>query len=277
MKQRKVLCSTLFLLAVLVSSLTAGTGVMIVTTHTTTAKPEDKMTNKTYVDSDRMRIETQAMGGTQVIIFRQDKGLFWIIDQKAGTYMEITKQDLQQMKAKMKEASAMMEERMKGLPPEQKQMMEKMMQSRGMPMAQPAGVKTTYKKVASDEKVNEWVCAKYEGYRESKKVKEVWTTDWKSLGFTPESFKVMKDLSEFFEDFAKDLASSFDKIGSEEWEKQQGYAGIPVKTQAYTDGQLRDTTEVAEVKQETLSATLFDLPERLTKKEMPFKQMPPAR
>jgi hypothetical protein len=278
MKQRKVLFGALFVLAVFVSSLAAGTGVVIVTTHTTTAQPEDKTTNKTYVDSDRMRMETQAMGGMQIVIFRQDKGLFWIIDQKGKTYMEITKQDFQQMKAKMNEAKAMMDERMKSLPPEQRQMMEKMMQGRGMPAMQPAGtIKTTYKKVASGEKVNQWVCAKYEGYREDNKVKEVWTTDWKSLGLTPESFKVMKDLGEFFEDFAKDMASSFDKIGSEEWEKEQGYSGIPVKTLSYADGKLRAATEVTEVKQESLSAALFDLPEGLTKKEMPYKQMPPMR
>jgi hypothetical protein len=161
----------------------------------------------------------------------------------------MTKQDFQQMKAKMNEAKTMMDERMKSLPPEQRQMMEKMMQGRGMPAMQPAGaVKTTYKKTASGEKVNQWVCAKYEGYHGDEKVKEVWTIDWKSLGLTPESFKLMKELSEFFEDFAKDVASSFDKVGSEEWEKEQGYAGIPVKTLSYTDGKLR---------------------------EMPFKQMPP--
>jgi hypothetical protein len=266
MKPRKTLFTALLLLAGFVSALTASTGVVIVTTHAATAKPEDKMTNKIYVDSDRMRMEAQALGGNQVVIFRQDKGLFWVIDQKAATYMEITKQDLQQMKAKMKETNAMMEERMKNLPPEQKQMMEKMMQGRDMPMGQSAGVKTIYKKAGISEKVNQWVCAKYEGYRENKKIKEVWTTDWKSLGLTPENFKVMKDLSEFFEEFAKDMASSFDQVGSEEWEKQQGYSGIPVKTLAFTDGHLRASTEVTEVKQESLDPKLFDLPEKLTKK-----------
>jgi hypothetical protein len=278
MNHRKVLLGALFALAIWASSLAAGTGVVIVTTHATAGRPEDKMTNKTYVDSDRMRMEAQAMGGTQIVIFRQDKGLFWIIDQKSKTYMEMTKQDFQQMKAKMNEAKAMMDAQMKNMPPEQRQMMEKMMQGRGMPAAQPAGtIKTAYKKTAAGEKVNQWVCAKYEGYREDKKVKEVWTTDWKSLGLTAESFKVMKDLSEFFEDFAKDMASSFDKIGSEEWEKEQGYAGIPVKTLSYTDGKLRSATEVTEVKQESLPAALFNLPAGLTKKEMPLKQMPPMR
>ncbi len=278
MNYRKVFLGTLSVLAILASSLTAGTGVVIVSTQTTTAKPEDKMTNKTYVDSDRMRMEAQAMGGTQIVIFRQDKGLFWIIDQKGKTYMEITKQDFQQMKAKMNEAKTMIDEQTKHLTPEQKQMMEKMMQSRGMPAMQPAGAaKITYKKAASGEKVNQWVCARYEGYREDKKIKEVWTTDWKSLGLTPESFKVMKDLSEFFAEFAKDMASSFDKIGSEEWEKQQGYTGIPVKTLSYMDGKLRSATEVTEVKQESLAPTLFELTPELTKKEMPFKQMPSMR
>jgi hypothetical protein len=278
MKPRKAFFGTLFILAILASSLAAGTGVVIVATHTTTAQPGAKMTNKTYVDSDRMRMEAQAMGGTQIVIFRQDKGLFWIIDQKGKTYMEITKQDFQQMKAKMNETKSMMEEQTKHLTPEQQQMLKKVMSGRGMPGTQPAStVKTAYKKIAAGEKVNQWVCAKYEGYREDKKVKDVWTTDWKSLGLTPESFKLMKELGEFFEEFTKDMASSFDKIGSEEWEKEQGYAGIPIKTLSYTDGKLRSATEVTEVKQENLAPALFELTPELKKKEMPFKQMPPTR
>ncbi len=278
MNHRKAFFGALFALAVFASSLAAGTGVVIVATHTTTAQPDAKMINKTYVGSDRMRMEAQAMGGTQIVIFRQDKGLFWIIDQKAKTYMEITKQDFQQMKAKMNETKTMVDEQTKHLTPEQQQMLKKVMSGRGMPTAQSAGtIKTTYKKVASGEKVNQWVCAKYEGYREDQKVKEVWTTDWKSLGLTPESFKLMKDLGEFFEDFTKDMASSFDKVGSDEWEKEQGYTGIPVKTLSYTDGKLRAATEVTEVKQESLPPTLFDLKPDLTKKELPFKQMPSMR
>jgi len=187
--------------------------------------------------------------------------------------MEITKQDMQAMQAKMDEAKTKMDEQMKNVPEAQREMVKKMMAGR-VPMAQAAGaIKTSYKKVASGEKVNQWVCAKYEGSREEKKVKDVWTADWKSPGLTAETFKVMKDLSEFFEGFAKDMAASFDKVGSEEWEKERGYTGIPVKTLSYSDGQLRSTTEVTEVKQGEFAAALFDLPAGLMKKDM-FKQMP---
>lgn len=271
MKFRKVMCGALggFLLSI--ASLNAG--VTISTTHTTTAQPNDKSVNKTFVDSDRLRVETQSLGANQIVIFRQDKGLFWVISAKDKTYMEITKQDLQAMKAKMSEAKSMMDEKMKDMPPAQREMMEKMMKGR-MPMSMGAAtIKTTYKKVAAGAKVNQWVCAKYEGYREDKKVKEVWTTDWKSLGLTAETFNLMKNLGEFFEDFAKEMAADYDRVGSEEWEKAQGYAGIPVKTLSYFDGQLRSTTEVTEVKQGELAATLFELPAGLTKKELPFKQM----
>jgi hypothetical protein len=97
MHYRKAFYCALLTLAVFVSSLAAGTGVVIVTTQTTAAKPEAKTISKTYLESDRMRMEAQAMGGTQIVIYRQDKGLFWIIDPKAKTYMEITKQDFQLM------------------------------------------------------------------------------------------------------------------------------------------------------------------------------------
>lgn len=271
MKFWKVLCGVLGVFLMPAAALNAG--VTISTTHTTTAQPNDKSINKMYIDSDRLRMEVQNLGASQIVIFRQDKGLFWVITAKDKTYMEITKQDLQAMQAKMSEAKSMMDDKMKNLPPAQREMMEKMMKGR-MPMAPGAAtIKTTYKKVAAGAKVNQWVCAQYEGYREDKKVKEVWTTDWKSLGLTAETFNLMKNLGEFFEDFANEMAADYDRVGSEEWEKAQGYAGIPVKTLQYSDGQLRSTTEITEVRQESLAASLFDLPAGLTKKEMPFKQM----
>jgi hypothetical protein len=267
MKHLNAMYVALIGLTTAVSPLSAG--IIISATHTTTAKLNEMQINKTYVDSDRMRYESQSKGVNTIVIFRQDKGLFWVINPDK-TYMEITKQDMQ---AKMDEAKTQMDEQLKNVPEAQREMVKKMMAGR-MPMAQPAGtIKTTYKKVAAGEKVNHWSCAKYEGYREDKKTKEVWTTDWKSFGLTPEAFKLMKDITEFFEGFAKDMAANFDKVGSEEWEKEQGYAGIPVKTLSYSDGQLRSTTEVKEVKQENLAASLFDLPPGLTKKD-PFKQKP---
>ncbi len=270
MNSLKMIGMTLLGFAILASSLSAG--VTISATHTTTAKPDEKQLNKTYLDSDRMRYESQGKAGSTVVIFRQDKGLFWVINPDK-TYMEITKQDMQAMKAKMNEAQTILDEKMKNVPEAQREMVKKMMAGR-MPMAQSIGaIKTTYKKIAAGEKVKQWSCVKYEGYREDKKIKEVWTTDWKSLGLTPETFKIMKDISEFFENLSQDMAANFDKIGSEEWEKEQGYTGIPVKTLSYSEGQLRSTTEITEVKQGELAASLFELPTGLKKKDL-LQQMP---
>ncbi len=269
MKAKSMMLGMLFGLAVFASSLFSG--VIMVSTHTTTGRPNEKQVTKIYIESDRVRFESSGAVMNQVFIFRQDKELFWIIDQKSNTYMEMTKQDMQKMKEKLDQAKAQMEAQMKNMPPEQRQMMEKMMKGR-MPMMQQTAPPITYKKVASSEKVNQWVCSKYEGYRDDGKVKDIWTTDWKSLGLTAESFKAMKDLSEFFVEFAKEMASSFDQIGSEDWEKEKGYAGVPVKTIFYNNGQARSTTELTEVRQENLSAALFELPANLTKKEMPVGQ-----
>lgn len=267
MSPLKMKLSAVILLTVLVSSLSAG--VLVVSAQTSTLRPDQKETTQIYVDADRLRIETKGGAMSHVVIFRQDKQLFWMIDSKDGSYMEMRKEDVQQIQATMNESMKALEAQMKNLPPEQRQMMEQMMKgkmSTATPKKAPQGA---YKKTASGEKVNQWICDKYEGYFEGKKIKELWTTDWKQFGLSAEEFNVFKEIGEFFEGLAKNAPMTFDKVGSEEWAKEQGYAGIPVKTLSYLDGQLQGTMEITAARRQDFNASLFDLPAGLKKKEFP--------
>ena len=269
MKYIKSMLSVIFMIGVLVSPVEAG--VLMISVQESYVNSKGKIHSEAYVERDRMRVEIKGDDTDQTIIFRKDKEVFWAIDNKEKTLVEITRRDLQKIKEKMDEAMKMFEEQLKNMPPEQREMMEQMMKKQmSMKSTQ---TKTMYEKVASGEKVNRWVCDKYEGYREGRKKKEIWTTDWKHLGLNPEDFKVMKTMGEFFEEFSKGAASSFYKVGSEEWEKEQGYSGVPVKTIIYSDGQIREKTELKEIQQQDFSASLFDLPKGLKKKEIPWNRM----
>jgi hypothetical protein len=148
------------------------------------------------------------------------------------------------------------------MPAEQRAMMEKMMKSK-MP-ATPA--KTTYKQVATGQKVNQWTCTQYEGETEGKKESEVWTTDPKSLGLTPDDFNVLKAMSKFWEGMAKSGAKFF-KV--EEGQPAEGhYAGVPVKTVYYSEGKVSHTNELKSLERQDFEAAKFDLPSGFAKEEM---------
>src|SRR5262249_46834896 len=215
MKFFKLFCSVVCLMGICVSALAAG--VLIVSNHDTASGQKGSTTVKAYIDKDRMRVETGDKEVEQIFIFRQDKERFWLINTKDQTYIEMTKQHLQKIKEQVDGAMAMIQEKMKNLPPEQRKMVEQMMQGK-MPAAKLEAPKMVYKKVASGEKINQWICDKYEGIAKENDREEVWTTDWRQAGITAEDLKVMQGMGEFFAEFTKNQPFLL-HIGAKDWEK----------------------------------------------------------
>lgn len=262
MKHFKLIFYVIFMFGVSVPAVEAG--ILITSTQESHGQHRDTSTSKAYIDKNSMRVETNETNKEDIIIYRKDRDVFWVIDNKEKTYTELTRNDIKKMKSQMDDAMKKMEKELENMPPEQRAMIEKMMKGK-MP-AQPK--KTIYKKTASGIKINQWICDKYEGYSGGKKKKEIWTTDWKKLGFSQEHLDVMEGLSEFFSELTGDNTPFF-KAGSKQWEKEQGYPGIPVKTISYINGREKYTTEIKEISKQGFAPSLFELPDRLTKKEFP--------
>jgi hypothetical protein len=243
-------------------------GVVITTVEESYPHSAETDTGKVFIGENAMRVESGADGEDNIVIFRNDRKVFWIINTNDKTYTEMTKNDIREIKNQMDKAMQMMEEQMKNLPPEQRAMMEQMMKGSSMP-AQPE--KTVYKKVASGLNVNRWKCDKYEGYRSGKLIEEVWTTEWENLGIQQKDFLVMQSMGDFVRELTKDVASHF-HVGSDEWEKEQGYPGIPVRKISYFMGRPKHKTEIMDVKREAIDPSLFDLSPGFRKQTMPGMQ-----
>jgi len=257
-----------FLAGVWSSSLEAGS--LMVNQHESYSSPGDIMINNTYLDKKGMRVEMKGKDMDQLFIYRPDKRVFWVIDQKRKTYMELTEKGLQEMKQQVDKAQDIMSEHMKNIPPEQRKMMEEMMKEQKLkaPLEPP---KVIYTKVASGVKVNKWKCDKYEGVVGGVKIDEVWTTSYQQLGISPGDFKVMEDMSKFSEGFAGGQKTYF-QVDSKEAKKERVYSGIPVKMITYMDGNKQDRNELKEVKNQDFPASLFNLPKGVTKRGNPMEE-----
>jgi hypothetical protein len=240
----------------------AEAGVVITSIDTSFEDPRDSGTGTAYIGDNGMRAEERAEGESNIVIFRSDKEVFWVINKADSSYTEMTKKDIKKIKGQMDEAMRMMQEQIKNMPPEQREMMKEMMKGKGMP-AQPQ--KTVFKKVASGVRVGKWKCDKYEGYRGGQLTEEVCTTSWKKLGIDQKDFRVMQSMGEFMSELSPDAASGFN-VGSDEWEKEQGYPGVPVRTVSYSMGKKVFQTEIKEIKKQRIDSSLFQLPKGLTKR-----------
>ncbi|MEQ1573196.1 MAG: hypothetical protein ABL993_03015 [Vicinamibacterales bacterium] len=130
-------------------------------------------TNRMQMDRTHLRAETR--NGTEQVAIVYDGGgdLARMLNLDKKTYVEMTRAQVQQMGQQVSGAMAAMQAQMANMPPEQRAMIEQMMRGRGAGMPGMPGAtapaKIEYRRSGAD-KVGQWACNKYDGYREQEKV-----------------------------------------------------------------------------------------------------------
>ena len=239
-------------------ALSAHAGVTMVQTYEEIGGKQPASTNTIRLDKDKVRVDA-GTNPDSYFIYRGDKKVFWMVNTKDKSYMEMTEKDFEAMFAKVDEAMKKMQAQMENMPPEQKKMMEGMM-AKMMPGGAKT-TKTTYKKTGAGGTVNGWSTDKYEGIREGAKTSEVWTALPKNVNLDEKDFQVLKDMAKFFQKFAKNMP---EMVG----DKSNGLDGMPVKTISFKDGKPHFQSQLKEVKKESIAADLFEVPAGLTMKKM---------
>jgi len=232
----------------------AGAGILIVektTTGTTT------QTSQVQIEGGRMRVESPGRaGGQQTIIFDGTKQVMWIVDYTKKTYSEMTKADVDRAGGQLGGAMAQMQDQLKNMPPEQRAMVEKMMQGRGMTgMGAPPPQKTTYRPAGTD-KVGKWTCSKYDGYQDGQKTSEVCAVAPDALGFAMSDFDISRQLGDFLGKLMPQNSERVFRVGGAE---EQGFSGVPVR-RVFSTGQAQTTVELTDVSRQSFPASIFELP-----------------
>lgn len=228
-----------------------------------------KTTNQTVrVDNDRMMVDIHGERGHQTILFLGGAQLFRMIDHEKKSYREMTQQDMEQMGAQLNEAMAKMQEQLKNMPPAQREMMEKMMKGR-MPQMMGQGAAKTVYTAAGSGRVGQWDCAKYDGTRDGEKVSEVCAVGFGEFGFQPSDFAVMRKMAEFFTKIMPPGMKDAFTVGAEDWQKEQGFPGVPVLRTTFSHGKAEHRTTVKSVARADFDDALFEVPAGYKKEAMP--------
>lgn len=212
-------------------------------------------TARMHLAKDRIRIEQDESSGKHVLLFDAVKQTFWMIDVNKQTYIELTKEDMEQARTQMDTAMSAMREQLKNLPPEQRQRVEEMMQGRGEATT-PGVAPLQYRKVGTDQ-VARWTCDKYEGYQNNQKRREACTIAPEQLGLTPQDFAVVQQFA--------DTMSRMSPMGTERMaglptKADATLLGFPIRMLSLRDGQPASSWEVTDVQREVLPAAAFQVP-----------------
>ena len=228
-----------------------------------------KSTSQTIrIDNDRMAVDIQGERGCQTVVFLGSTQVFQMIDHEKQNYREMSQQDMEQIGSQMNDAMAKLQEQLKNMPPAQRQMMEKMMKGKmGQIMGQTAE-KTVYT-AAGAEKAGQWDCARYDGTRGGEKVSEVCAVEFGDLGIQASDFAVMQKMAEFFTKIMPEGLKDNFTVGSDRWQEEQGFPGVPVSRTTFRGGKAEQRTTVKSVTRAEFEDAMFEVPAGYKKEALP--------
>jgi hypothetical protein len=243
--------AALFLAGAATVASAASDDLTIVSKHTQDGKPAG--TSTSYLGSDHVRMG--AAEGHETIVDLKT-GVMTTLDGKKKTYYTVTKQDMEQMAAKLKE---------KMNDPETKKAMEAMAQMTAG-MATSSDVKKTgVTRTVAGFRCEEWAIT----MGGVSTIKECVTSD---LQYPVRSFAAYKEFSESM----KSVMSGFGpmaKSGAELAEKMKAIKGYPVATSSVIEvmgHRISTENEVTDVRHGSIPDSTWEIPAGYTKVENPM-------
>ena len=246
----------------------APAGVVIQYENTHPGHQTREKTGTMWVEKDRLRMDM----GERAAIYRVDKQVLWVLQEKEGTYMEMSKEQMKQVGEQLQSAMTQVQEQIKDLPPEQRKMVEQMMAGKmGEQGTKGQGPKKeeprTLAKTGKTETINGYPCVSYEATRGGRREQEIWVTDWKRFDLSAADFKVLEDFSVFIKDAMGPLVRQFSPSFMQKYADTEGpgaVPGVPIRT--VTDGPGgQSMTELKKIAREEIPASRFEIPAGLKK------------
>lgn len=224
---------------------------------------QDNEPQQLYVAEHALRGGTEEAG----MIFRGDRKILWVLQTKEKKYTEITEQDAKAMGEKVNEAMSQMQEAMKNMPPEQREMVQKMMAGK-MPMG--ATSKRTLATLGQNRTINGFACAGYTVTSDDGSVVEIWTADAKSLNLDFKDLAVLKEMADFMKTMVPGVDSFKELIKDYEHPREDEPPGFPVLTiHKDKSGKEKSRSELVKIDKGSIPAAQFELPAGFKKEKLP--------
>lgn len=218
-------------------------------TKNTTTKSE------ILIDTDRLRLND---GQSSVMFLTKGGDRMVMLNTARNEYQEMDKATMDSMAQQMGGMAAQLEAAMKGVPPEQRAMIEQMMKGR-MAQAAPAVAKAeTVFAAKGAGTVNGFRCTNYEGTEGGQKVSEVCAATPADLRLSAGDFQVTTRMQAFSQGLRDALQSGpLGAIIPQSSILLRGVDGIPVQTIKYSKGKAIEQTQVKSVTDATFTDADF--------------------
>ncbi len=237
-------------------SLFAGVKIVSENTNLTTKKVS---TDTILLDANRLRLDSDD-GKSVMFLTDGGRNRMVLLEKDKNQYQEIDEATMKQLAQQMSAAMEQMQAAMKNMPPEQREMMEKMMKGK-MPQAAAAAAapKTVYTAKGSGS-VNGFSCNKYEGDLSGVKESEVCAALPAQIKLTPADLAIFEKMKQFSSTLLTTLANSPVKINVPSgYGFDQGYEGFPIQKTDFENGQATRRSELKSITRTNFTDADFSL------------------
>ncbi len=222
-----------------------------------------------YAQSSMIRIDdVSAERSDGSMIFLGDRLLY--LDHRNKSYIVIDEAMLDDVSAQINNAMAEMEKQLAGLPPEQRAMVEQMMQGKMQGLMAQAGASKADPRVESlgSQRWQSYACEKFAVFEGDAKTQEVCAADLDAIDGADEVMQAFRTMATYI----TQLAESMPMMANENMnpgELMDQFDGFPVYTVDYVNGQPVEATSLESVTEKKLDTSLFAAPEGY-RREDPF-------
>ncbi len=209
-----------------------------------------------------MEIADHNKGNDGDIIFRGDRQEMVVVDHSEKTYLVMDKETIDSIAGQVNSAMSQMEEALKNVPKEQREMVERMMKDKMPANISPQLPKEEVVKKGDKKKINGYPCVRYDVLQDGNKVRELWVTDWKNVEGGDDAAAVFTKMAEFFEGMMKAVGQmGAQQVGKNMFAQMNELNGFPVVTKNFNDnGDLESESTLRSSKRRAIDPASFEPP-----------------
>lgn len=220
-----------------------------------------------YVSADRLAVNQ----GTTGMIYLAKKDLIWQYDTAKSMYIELTPQNMKQLKQKtdslVAEQIKSIKEQRSGMSEEEKAIMQKALDQLQH------GDSYSYQKIGAEKKVNGWSCTPIQVMVNGEPDEQMCVAPLKELGITASDMQVFDSLEKFYRNLGEGRSAQIVNLPG--LEKFLGYRAFPVEeiltsspSPSPSSASGKEVLLVQSIKHQAVPDSAFVLPQGLTKQSL---------
>jgi hypothetical protein len=222
--------------------------------------------DKIYAKGGMLRMDPHPEDGADdaTVLFRDDT--LWLIDHQEKRAHRVDKEGMEKVSAQISAAMKQMEVQMAQLPPEQQEMMKKMMRERMPAMAGALEGEAPERRVekGAAEKIGGYACTAYTMFSGERKVWEVCAASESELGSDAhEVIVAVRGMSNFAEQLREAVRQTpFAEIVDTPFQAMDEIEGFPIRVRGFgAGGAIDDVSTLRSITPEELGDELFAVPD----------------